>query len=77
MIPYVLRAVAPTVPAVLAVLAFRAAEAGERTAALALGELVAYAAITVVATVVIERSLLREMIGYVRRARPGAEPTVA
>jgi len=76
-VAYVLRSVAPTVPAALAVLALRAAETGERSAALALGELLVYTAVTIVATAAVERSLLREMLGYLRRARAGAEPTAA
>jgi PST family polysaccharide transporter len=66
------RAMAPTVPAAAAVLAIRALEGGERTGALALGELAVFVAVTAVATALIERPLLREVRGYLRR--PGTSP---
>ena len=67
------RAIAPTVPAVLAVLAVRAVD-GDRSLGVALGELALYAGVTVAATVVLERELLREVLGYLRRPRAGAVP---
>jgi O-antigen/teichoic acid export membrane protein len=67
------RAIAPTVPAVAAVLALRAVD-GQRSLGVALGELVLYAAVTVAATVVFERELLREVLGYLRRPRADAVP---
>jgi polysaccharide transporter, PST family len=70
------RAIAPTVPAVAAVLAVRALD-GERSVGVALGELTLYAAVTVAATVVFERELLREVLGYLRRPRADAAVPVA
>ena len=66
MLPHVVRALLPTVPAVAAVLAVRALEPFERGGAVALAELALYLAVTVVATWFAERALLREVLGYVR-----------
>ena len=63
---YVLRAVAPTLPAALSVLAVRAAVGGTRSLGMVFGELALYIVVTVALTVVFERSLLREAIGYFR-----------
>jgi hypothetical protein len=60
------RAIAPTIPAAAAVLLARGIEDGERTAAMAVVELVAYLAVTVAATFWLERALLREAFGYLR-----------
>jgi polysaccharide transporter, PST family len=60
------RAIAPSIPAVLIVLGMRAVEQGDRTAALAITELGVYVVATVVATIILERSLVREMLGYLR-----------
>ncbi len=70
------RAIAPTIPAVAAVLLFRLAMSGPRTGATALGELGIYLVVTIVATIMLERSLLREALSYVRRPAEG-EPQVA
>jgi O-antigen/teichoic acid export membrane protein len=67
---HALRAIAPSIPAVGAVLLARALESGGRSEARALGELALYAAVTLAATVVFERDLLREARGYL--ARPAA-----
>jgi teichuronic acid exporter len=67
---HALRAIAPSIPAVGAVLLARALESGARSEARALGELALYAAVTLTATVVFERDLLREARGYL--ARPAA-----
>ncbi len=64
------RAIAPSVPAVAAVLAVRAASDADRSAGLALAELGLYLAVTVLATWLVERQLLREVRGYLRAA-PG------
>lgn len=64
---YSLRAIAPTVPAVTAVLAMRLLDDGERTLGLALGEVGIYVAVTAIATIVFERSLLREAFSYLRQ----------
>jgi O-antigen/teichoic acid export membrane protein len=67
------RAIAPTVPAVAAVLAVRAVD-GQRSLGVALAELALYAAVTIAATIVFERALLREVLGYLRRRPAGAVP---
>ena len=73
---YMLRAIAPTIPAVAAVIAVRALESGPRTLAIALGELGLYIAATVVMTLVFERRLLGEVWGYLR-PRPRVAPRPA
>jgi len=65
---HVARAAAPTVPGVAVVLGVRLLETGERTLSLALGELALYAITTLVATLLLERALLREVWGYLRAA---------
>jgi O-antigen/teichoic acid export membrane protein len=70
------RAAAPTVPAVVVVLAARAVEPGPREAWQAAAELALYALVTVAATVLLERRLLREVAGYVRR-RAAPAPAAA
>jgi O-antigen/teichoic acid export membrane protein len=60
------RAVAPIVLPVALILVARWIEAGERTAVEALGEAVAFALTTLVMTIVLERRLLLEILGYVR-----------
>jgi O-antigen/teichoic acid export membrane protein len=67
MLRHMLRAVAPSVPAVALILALRLVESGERTLGMALGELLVYGGLTVAATWFFERSLLREVLGYLRR----------
>jgi PST family polysaccharide transporter len=66
MATHALRAIAPSVPAAAAVLGLRALESGSRTLAIALTELVVYVAVTVLATIALERPLLQEVLGYVR-----------
>jgi O-antigen/teichoic acid export membrane protein len=66
MVPHALRALAPTVPAVLVVLAARLVESGARRPGEVVAELVAYLAVTAVATLVLEGALLREAVGYLR-----------
>ena len=61
------RALAPSVPAVAVVLAARSLENGERTGTTAVAELVLYLAVTITATALLERALLREAVGYLRR----------
>ena len=73
LVRHALRAMAPTVPAVALTLGLRALVAGERTFGLAVAEIVLYLAVTVVATVLLERALLREAVDYLRaRSRPRA-----
>jgi PST family polysaccharide transporter len=71
---HILRAIAPTVPAAALVLVMRWLEPGSRSPALAAAELVLYIVITIVATVALERRLLREMLGYLGRRQPVARP---
>jgi PST family polysaccharide transporter len=63
------RAAWPVLPAVALVLVLRAVEGGDRTLAIALGELALYVAAVVAVTMVAERALLREALGYLRRGR--------
>jgi len=63
------RAAWPVLPAVALVLVLRAIEGGDRTLAIALGELALYVAAVVAVTMVAERALLREAFGYLRRGR--------
>jgi PST family polysaccharide transporter len=69
------RSVAPSVPAACVVLFARLVEPA-RTEALVLAEVAAYLAVTVVATALIERSLVREVLGYLRR-RPAVPAPAA
>jgi lipopolysaccharide exporter len=62
------RALAPCLPAVAAVVAVRLVEPKTRSLPVVFAELVLYTVITCVATWVAERALLREMLGYLRRA---------
>jgi O-antigen/teichoic acid export membrane protein len=71
---HVLRAVAPTAPAALAVLGMRALLPGNSLAA-AVAELVVYIGLAVVGTALLERPLLRELIGYLSPTR--SEPASA
>jgi O-antigen/teichoic acid export membrane protein len=66
-VTHVLRAIAPTAPAAVVVLAIRALGAGGGLG-MALGELAAYVAIVLAATVALERPLLRELVGYLSPA---------
>ena len=63
------RAVAPMIPAVGVVLLTRMGATGDRTLGRAVAEFVLFAFVTVAATAVFERALLREVFGYLRRAR--------
>ena len=70
---HIARALAPTVPAVAVVLLLRLVDGDHRTAAAAVAELVAYLVVTAAATFVLERALLREVLGYLRPGRTGGE----
>ena len=59
------RAIVPSVPPAAAILALRLLEI-DRTLVVVLGELGLYVALTIAFTVVFERNLLREMLGYLR-----------
>ncbi|HWC26506.1 MAG TPA: oligosaccharide flippase family protein [Solirubrobacteraceae bacterium] len=61
------RALLPSLPAVAIVLALRAALGEEATLPAALAMLALYVLTTLAATALIERRLLREMLGYLRR----------
>lgn len=71
---HAVRGIAPSVPAVGVVLLVRLAQDGERTGLAAGAELALYVMVTVVATALIERALLRETLAYVRG---GVRPAVA
>jgi O-antigen/teichoic acid export membrane protein len=64
---HVARGIGPTVPAVLAVLGVRTLESGSRTLGHVGVEVALFAAVVVGATIVSERDLLRESVGYLRR----------
>jgi len=66
------RAIAPTIPAAGAVLALRALTDLDRSVGLAAAELGLYVAVTAAATIALERPLLREVVGYLRRPVPAA-----
>jgi polysaccharide transporter, PST family len=70
MLVHAARAIAPTVPAAAITLAVRALEP-KRSLAVAVAELALYLAITLAATWVFERNLLREAFGYVKGRRQG------
>jgi O-antigen/teichoic acid export membrane protein len=71
---HTLRAIAPTIPAAACTLLLRAATGAPRTLGGAIVELGAYAVVTLAATWLFERSLLREIVGYLR---PGQGPAGA
>jgi hypothetical protein len=58
------------IPAVAVVLSIRAAEGGQRTLALAIAELAIFVVASIAATVFLERTLLREVLGYLRGRDP-------
>lgn len=74
-VSYSARAIGPSVPAGVAVLLVRAAGDAERSPAVATGELVLYLTITAVATLWLQRGLLRELRSYLRTAA-APSPTV-
>jgi lipopolysaccharide exporter len=67
MLQHAARAIAPTLPAVAAVFAVRLVATGDRSLGLALAELCLYLGVTFAATVLFERSLLREIVSYLRK----------
>jgi O-antigen/teichoic acid export membrane protein len=75
MLRHAARAIAPTIPAADAVLIMRLLSMHHhRTAAMALVEIVTFVLITVIATAALERSLVREVLAYLR---PAAVPQVS
>lgn len=74
MIRQAIRAILPTLPAVGVALAFRELMPGARTPGAAVAEIALYVGVTAAATLVLERALVREVIGYLRgRSRPFAD----
>ncbi len=63
---HLVRAFAPTIPAVAVVLGARLLTPDDRTLAIAGAEFALYVAVTVAATVLFERRLLLEILGYLR-----------
>jgi O-antigen/teichoic acid export membrane protein len=70
---HVSRAIAPTIPAAGAVLLLRTVAGSAATLGAALGELALYCVVTVVATLLFERTLLREVLGYLRSSSAGSD----
>jgi len=68
---------APTVPAVAVVLAARALEGSGRGPGIALAELALYLVVCAAATWAAERTLLREVRGYLRGALAAPRPAAA
>src|SRR3954447_26879831 len=66
-VAHALRAVLPTIPAAGVVLLARAVEPWDRSLGLAVAELVLYLVVTAGATWILERGLLLEALGYLRR----------
>ena len=75
-VPHALRALAPTVPAAGFVLLVRALDPGGHSAGMAVAQLAGYVLVTAAATWAFERDLIREMSGYLVRAR-GLRTTAA
>ena len=75
-LPQLLRAFAPTLVAIVPILALRAVWGPEGSAVAAIAMFALYAAMTVFATWALERALLTEAIGYIRR-RPGRAAAIA
>jgi PST family polysaccharide transporter len=70
------RAVAPVLPAAALILALRAVFDADRTLALAIGELALYSLLVVAFTALLERRLLREVLGYLRGRTGAASGTI-
>jgi len=68
------RAVAPALPPLAAVLALRALDLGERTGLAVSAELALYVGLNVATVWLMERSLVREMVGYLRGGAPRPTP---
>jgi len=67
---HIVRAIAPVIPAAALVLGARVTESAagvHRGLAIALGELAVFVVVSLLATVALERTLLREMLGYLAR----------
>lgn len=68
------RSIVPTIPPAAAVILMRLLAPGSDSLALALFELVVYVGIAVLSTVLLERSLVRELAGYMGRVRRRPAP---
>jgi O-antigen/teichoic acid export membrane protein len=68
------RALWPSLPAVVVVLLIRSADGGARSGAVAAAEALAYLAVLGLGVFVAERSLVREVVGYLRRAAVSRSP---
>jgi O-antigen/teichoic acid export membrane protein len=66
------RSIAPVIPPALVILLVREIAPERRTLARALAELALFGAATIVSTFVLERNLVRELFGYLRRPVPPA-----
>lgn len=69
MLGHALRAIVPTIPAGLLILAVRAAQEADRTLGVAAAEAFVFLGTATVFTWLLERELLGEAVGYLRRAR--------
>jgi O-antigen/teichoic acid export membrane protein len=72
---HALRAIMPTIPATALILAIRALSSGERSGGRALAELVLYGVVVAATVLMTERTLLREVVGYLR-GRPTVREAV-
>ena len=68
------RAIWPSLPAVAVVLLIRSADGGARSGAVAAAEALAYVAVLGIGVFVAERSLVREVVGYLRRGAVSRSP---
>ena len=71
---HVLRGIGPALPATAAVVALRALDPGPRSAGRVVAEIVLFVSIALGVTLVSERSLMREAVGYLRARAAAAEP---
>jgi len=67
LLPHALRAMTPVLPGAAAVLAVRALDPGRHSGLEAAGQLALFGGVVLVCTIVAERALLREALGYLRR----------
>jgi O-antigen/teichoic acid export membrane protein len=67
--PYLVRAILPSVPPAALVLGVRALAGGDRTPARVIAEVVLYVVVTFAAIWLFERTLIRELVGYLRGDR--------
>jgi PST family polysaccharide transporter len=72
---HAVRAILPTIPGVLVVLLARQLEHGSRTLPLAIAELCVYVIVTIAATWILERRLVREAVGYLLARAVQPAPT--